>query len=254
MNGAGLPAAMLCTLLVASCGSDPKDDLLGKWESSGGASSVEFFKDGTIQNVSRIGVSVGTYTFVDENRIKIEFRGAKPFIMTVSISGDELTVGMPNGQSAKYFRAGTESAASEKDKVEAKRKDLKERCANNLRRLWKTQHVYMVKFGGPTKSFPRKTGREFWLALVKTTPPLIDQTMKDVYFCPAGRTSPVWGLTTYRGPRGDVNRYLDGDPVGCCEPGGHPDGTINVLRKNGDVFCVGPRDALYAAAMEKTSE
>jgi hypothetical protein len=71
---------------------------------------MECFKDGTLAvSNSDKGMNLGgTYKFVDTDRIKVELGGlaalAGPFVATVSISGDELTWTMPNGQVSKYRR------------------------------------------------------------------------------------------------------------------------------------------------------
>jgi hypothetical protein len=120
-------------------------------------------------------------------------------------------------------------------------------CMNNLAQLWKMQHNYMVNFGGAMKEMPKATGPEFWLALVKTTPPLIDNTLKDIFLCPgSGETDGC----TYWGPGSDVNKFEDGDPVGMCDDPCHVDKTI-ILRKSGDVMIVGQTDPLYVKACEK---
>jgi hypothetical protein len=111
----------------------------------------------------------------------------------------------------------------------------------------------MAQFGGRMKAMPSATGSGFWLALTKTAPPLIDLTELDVLVCPFSGQKARAGFTTYRGPTIPVNRLAGDDVVGCCEPGHHPDGTINVLKKSGDVLTVGPSDPLYKKAVDGTS-
>jgi hypothetical protein len=126
-------------------------------------------------------------------------------------------------------------------------------CANNLRQLWTLETFYMSKFGGRMKALPSATGSAFWLALTKTEPPIINETALDVLVCPFSGQKPRNGFTTYRGPIVSANRLAGGDVVGCCEAGHHPDGTINVLKKSGDVVAVGPSDPLYKIAIDSTS-
>jgi len=126
-------------------------------------------------------------------------------------------------------------------------------CSNNLSQLWKMQWNYMAQFGGRAKLMPPDTGGAFWLALSKTTPPLIDESLHDIYRCPASAKPAAAGATDYRGPAGDVNTFGDGDPVGACEDPGHGPFVV-VLRKSGDVMSVSRDDALWKAALEKTKK
>ncbi|MHC4607860.1 MAG: RNA polymerase sigma factor, partial [Planctomycetota bacterium] len=126
-------------------------------------------------------------------------------------------------------------------------------CVNNLSQLWKQMNSYMVQYGGPYKLMPEESGYAFWLVLVnKGTPPLVSGAW-DIFVCPASGAEPRKGFTNYRGPNGNVNWFGDGDVVGCCEPGHHPDGRINVLRKSGDVQTVGPSSSLYKNALASTT-
>jgi hypothetical protein len=64
----------------------------------------------------------------------------------------------------------------------------------------------------------------------------------------------LWVLeTTYIGPAKAMNKLAFDDPVGCCEPGHHPGGTITVLKKTGEVVTVGPDDPVYKRALETTT-
>lgn len=78
----------------------------------------------------------------------------------------------------------------------------------NLKQLWMMEWNYAVQFGGPEKRMPDDTGSAFWIKLTKTNPPLIDESLSDIFVCPVTRAR------QYRGPSGDVNYYGDGDPVG----------------------------------------
>ena len=102
------------------------------------------------------------------------------------------------------------------------------------------------------KRMPLESGPDFWLKLSRTKPPMIAGQDFDLLVCPASKEKPRAGRTTYRGPRGDVNRLGDDAVVGCCRPGLHPDGTITVLLKSGKVKPVGPSDPLYARALHET--
>lgn len=125
-------------------------------------------------------------------------------------------------------------------------------CAQNLRGLWALQFQYAVRFGGRMKSLPKETGADFWLALMRTEPPLLSPNDLGMLVCPRTRERARPGYTSYRGPSTTIGRIPGGDPVGCCEPDAHPDRSIVVLLKSGDVVLARPDDALYAAALEKT--
>lgn len=123
-------------------------------------------------------------------------------------------------------------------------------CANNLKQLYMMQSNYCVQFGGPRKLMPDSTGKDFWLTLSRTTPPLIDSSRLDVYLCPASGDDGGIGVCTYWGPAADVNRYADGDPVGMCDDEGHG-GKVILLRKSGDVATVDRNAPLYQQALKK---
>ena len=125
-------------------------------------------------------------------------------------------------------------------------------CADNLSQLWEMQNIYMFQYGGRLKEMPSETGSAFWLALTKTSVPIIDESNYDLYICPVTGGPPRRGFTSYRGPTSDVNTLDDGAIIGCCEPGNHPDGSINVLRKSGDVVEVRPGDPLFIQALQHT--
>lgn len=104
----GLLVITLILSLLASCSSKPEDTIVGKWSEIGGTEKMELFKDGTITiMVADKGMNLGgKYTFVEKDRIKVEMGGLGaligPFVATVSISGDELTWTMPDGEFSKY--------------------------------------------------------------------------------------------------------------------------------------------------------
>src|SRR5437867_2370975 len=62
-------------------------------------------------------------------------------------------------------------------------------CANNLSQLWKMQWVYASQFGGPHHQMPTATGSSYWKALTTTQPPLIDESMNDIFLCPVKGSS-----------------------------------------------------------------
>lgn len=135
----------------------------------------------------------------------------------------------------------------------APQEDKKASCANHLQTLWKFQNVYMSQFGGRMKKMPDDIGPDFWLALEKTKPPILDAASAEFLVCPLSKDKPKAGFTNYRGPAKKISELKASDAVGCCEPGSHPDGTITVLYKDGDVKVLKPSDDLYKKALETTA-
>jgi len=97
--------------LFVSCSA--KSSILGKWQEFGAKTgdneTLEFFKDGTVSLVSKRMTLAGKYSFVDDDRIKLELGGigalAGPVIMRVSISGGELRLTDTKGEISTYRRA-----------------------------------------------------------------------------------------------------------------------------------------------------
>jgi hypothetical protein len=109
------------------------------------------------------------------------------------------------------------------------------------------QNNYMVHFGGPEKSLPWETGGDFWLKLSR--PPLIDETMADIFRCPARRPESPRGACDYRGPNGNANACADGAAIGADLRGSHRRKLGHcVLRKSGDVQLVNDTDPLWPEA------
>ncbi len=99
-------ATIVALALLVSC-SD-KSSIVGKWQGTGGDETLEFFKDGTVSAVSKGMPLGGNYSFVESDRIKMEFGGigalAGPMIMTISFSGGDLSLTDPTGKSSRYKR------------------------------------------------------------------------------------------------------------------------------------------------------
>lgn len=102
----------LLTMSVTSC-SSRGSEFVGQWQNqiqaqgtnmtSGIFEDIEFFKDGTVAAKSFGG---GTYSILDDTRLKIEFAGGL-FVYTYSYSvrGDNLTLtGDDKGTKSTYVR------------------------------------------------------------------------------------------------------------------------------------------------------
>jgi hypothetical protein len=97
---------LVSALLFVSCSL--KSSIVGKWQEIGGSETIEFFKDGTISLTSH-GISLnGKYTFIEDDRIKVEFGGlgsiAGPILYRASISSGELTLNDSKGKTSKFAR------------------------------------------------------------------------------------------------------------------------------------------------------
>lgn len=122
-------------------------------------------------------------------------------------------------------------------------------CANNLTQLYKTLHLYGVRTHG---KMPSERGEAFWLKFQQMTPPLLDPSMAEVYFCKKKGEEPALGATDYRGPADNPARYEQGDPIGADKSDNHGPGYgINVLRLSGDVLRVHPDEPLWALCDSK---
>ncbi len=89
-------------------------------------------------------------------------------------------------------------------------------------------------------NLPSKTGAAFLKELA------------DLQYLQGEMACPHAGKPAYRGPAKDMNQMADTDVIFCDEPGNHPDGSINVLRKNGEVEALKPDHADHKKALETT--
>ncbi len=96
-------------LALNGCSSKPEELIVGKWKEIDATEIIEFFKDETINAVDKDISATGTYSFIDKNRLKIEYGGvigslAGPLIYEVSFNGDVLTTTNSKGEKSKYRR------------------------------------------------------------------------------------------------------------------------------------------------------
>ena len=103
---------LLFGVVAAASWSSPapalKDRVIGKWEHQDTKEVMEFFKDGTTTayypKPNEAQELVGTYSFVADDRVKIEYKGRNPYIVKVAISGDEMTLTFADGRTGSYKR------------------------------------------------------------------------------------------------------------------------------------------------------
>lgn len=85
--------------------------VLGKWMNVDRTETLELFQDGTIALVSLTKkglVMTGTYKFIDESRMKVEFGGfgalAGAQVETISVKNGELSITHLDGKSQRYTK------------------------------------------------------------------------------------------------------------------------------------------------------
>lgn len=84
-------------------------EIVGRWQSEDSPSWSEYFADGTVRiYYPKLETTLGgTYTFLDDGRLKVEMSalGVTDIgVYGVSIMGDELTFTYENGSTAVYHR------------------------------------------------------------------------------------------------------------------------------------------------------
>jgi hypothetical protein len=102
-----------------------------------------------------------------------------------------------------------------------------------------TVHFAILNHLEEKKKYPDKTGAEFF------------KQLKELGYLTEDPVCPIGG-GSYRGPAKDLNQMTDQDVVFCDEPSNHPDGSINVLRRNGAMDTLKPGTPDYAKALQTT--
>lgn len=88
-----LAFVVIIIFLLTGCGT--KNDLVGTWIGEEG-DTIEFFEDGTIMVNDRFFSASGSYSIVDNNRVRIEMDGlwgiAGAQVFQYSVSGNQLNL------------------------------------------------------------------------------------------------------------------------------------------------------------------
>ena len=89
-------AAILVAVALFACTKSPEQKIIGKWR-LGEDQTIEFFPDKTLVLGTEIKNFSGVYSFVSDDRIKVEFGGliiglAGPQIARVSFQDDALVL------------------------------------------------------------------------------------------------------------------------------------------------------------------
>jgi uncharacterized protein (DUF2147 family) len=95
------------TMLLVACAPQTAAAIKGKWSSDSGNGTVEYADNNVFRVVTPNGESFeGTYTFTDANTVQVavppEWGGTYSF--DVSVSGDTLTVSVPDQGSTTFTR------------------------------------------------------------------------------------------------------------------------------------------------------
>ena len=97
-----LAVSVCCMLALISCSQD--STIVGKWRR--GKYSVEIFEDGRIMttDASMKKPSEGTYKFIKDDIIRLEFEGSKPEEFKISFSRGKLILTSPDGKTHAVYR------------------------------------------------------------------------------------------------------------------------------------------------------
>jgi hypothetical protein len=153
-----------------------------------------------------LGTTVGKYLSQVIHRVRVEPDGLR--IEGVSASGATLMTAVYAGAAAVVVVPAAARAME---------------MAKTSSCLAQMSGVYfaLVQHETDKAEYPRQTGA----ALVKK--------LKDLGYIDHPPVCAHAGTSTFRGPAKDINQLDDEDVIFCDEPGNHPDGSINVIRKNG---------------------
>jgi hypothetical protein len=88
----------------------PETTILGKWQNISGKETIEFFKDGSVNFLSDGRSPMGgDYKIIDDSHVRMSFGGfagfAGPQVWRFSVSGNQLTLKLPDGKIVRYGRA-----------------------------------------------------------------------------------------------------------------------------------------------------
>jgi hypothetical protein len=153
-----------------------------------------------------LGTTVGKYLSQVIHRVTVEPDGLR--VEGVSASGATLMTAVYAGAAAVVVVPAAARAAEQ---------------AKTSSCLAQISGVYfaMVQHETDKAEYPRQTGA----ALVKK--------LQELGYLERPPVCAHSGTPAFRGPAKDVNQLDDDDVIFCDEPGNHPDGSINVIRKSG---------------------
>lgn len=173
-----------------------------------------------------LGETVGKYLSQAIHRVKVEPDGLR--VEGVSASGASLMTMVYAGAAAALVVPAV-AKAQENAKTSA--------CLAGLSEVF----FALAQHQDDKKAMPKQTGAEFFKAL------------KDGGYLDELPVCAHAGTPSFRGPAKDVNQMDELDVLACDEPGNHPDGTINVVRKNGAMESLKKDHPDYAKALKTTT-
>jgi hypothetical protein len=173
-----------------------------------------------------LGETVGKYLSQVVHRVKVEPDGLR--VEGVSASGTSLMT---------LVYAGAAAAAIFPAVARAEENAKTSSCLAGMSNVFSA----LVEHQTDKNALPKQTGAAFLKAL------------KDGGYLDDPPICPHAGAPAYRAPAKDVNQMDELDVIFCDEPGNHPDGAINVLRKNGAMEALRPDHPDYAKALKTTT-
>lgn len=86
--------------------SSLKHGVIGKWVADDGSETIEFFRDGSFEQRSKVAFApyIGTYRWIDDRRMRVTTVLLGPQIFTVSVVGNKLTFTGEGGPPEVFHR------------------------------------------------------------------------------------------------------------------------------------------------------
>lgn len=83
-------------IMTSACGQSSEEKIIGKWKQVKGVEAIEFFEEGTFTVTGGPLPMGGEYSFVDEDRVKLQFGGLAslmgPKVVTIQFGQDQLVL------------------------------------------------------------------------------------------------------------------------------------------------------------------
>jgi hypothetical protein len=172
-----------------------------------------------------LGETIGRHLAQTIHRVNVEPGGLR--VEAVSASGTTLTAaGFVAAAGVVLYPALSQITREQRTSA----------CRSQLSAVY----FAAVQHHADKQKYPDKTGEDFL------------KQLRGLGYLDGDLDCPHAGAPAWRGPAKDMNQMADADVVFCDEPGNHPDGSINVLRKNGETESLKPGDPGYARALETT--
>ena len=159
-------------------------------------------------------------------------------VLKVSVEPDGLRADGVSGSGATLMTATFVGAAAVVF-LPAISRAAEERKLEGCRSQSSSVHFAILNHLEEKKKYPEKTGLEFF------------KQLKELGYLVEDPACPIGG-GGFRGPAKDLNQMADTDVIFCDEPANHPDGSINVLRRNGAMSTLKAGDPDYAKALQTT--